>query len=186
MVKTYKKKNAAYGSKKAKFYKSVANYHSAKLSFATGIQYVGNTATFAINSSTNFIIGDGLGNCDDWNKYRQLFMSYKLRGILIEVVPHPAPVSPSFVGDAVVIGTLTSDDTVSFKSVVEGNYSSILSFALPTRKYMPVKGGSTGWLSTNNLTDQPGKIAVAANGSVQQGNAFYWTARFTFYVLFIQ
>lgn len=176
--KTYRTRGTYWRRRKYMFYKSVKNFHYAKLSFATTVEYT-NTIKFAVNNSNQIKISDAITQCDDWLAYAKLFLTFRLRGIAIQVTPIGRS-TPDFSGNAAAIGLITPTDTASFKALVESDQSLILPYQNFASKYIKL---SYPWYPSQATDVFSGIIRLDADAAVNDG-AFRWAIKFIFYVLY--
>lgn len=163
------------------FNKIAANYTKAKLDVAKRIILNNQQIRWDNPNATTVSFSDLIDLSPDYNMYRQLYLSFKLTGVSVSVVPmlHTA----NFAGaSSVVLGMLTDNDGDGFANVVESDKSILLDFQNPFRRYWSFTGGSTGWVNIEAGEDFPGKFGVQVNDLPTAGEA-YWTVKFTFYLL---
>ena len=169
--KYYRKKN---------FNKIASNYSKAKLDVSKRIMATTQGMRWDNPNATTVAISDLIDASPDYNMYRQLYMSFKLTGIAVNVTPMLRSNNFSTVG-AICLGLLTDNDGDTFANVVESDKSIMLSFQNDKRRYWSFNGGSTGWVNIEAGETFPGKFGVATGDLPTAGDA-YWAVKFTFYV----
>ena len=133
MVKAVTRKNNYWKGRKVLFYKSIKNYHYAKLSFATTVEYAGSSMKFTVNNGNYIPFGDAIQYCPDWKTYAKLFLTMKVRGVAIQITP----IGPTgnFSGTAAAIALLTNTDTNTFNECIESDQGLPLPFQNFANKY---------------------------------------------------
>lgn len=123
-----------------------------------------------------------LQGCADWNKAAALFHSFRLTGMAIEATPGILA-NDFYARGSYMFGLLTSSDTLDFNTLVEAKSALTLNVHQKVRKYISFNGGSTGWISTSDLSNLDGKFYAETNSLAESGG-FVWTIKFSFYVTF--
>ena len=138
---------------KARFYKSIKNYHYAKLSFATTVEYSGSNMKFVVNNGNYIPFGDAIQYCPDWKTYAKLFLTMKVRGVAIQVTP----IGPTgnFAGTAAAVALLTNTDTNTFNECIESDQGLPLPFQNFANKYFKV---NMDWTPTDDVSNTGGKF----------------------------
>lgn len=178
MVKAVTRKNNYWGNRKVLFYKSIKNYHYAKLSFATTVEYAGSNMKFTVNNGNYINFGDAIQYCPDSKTYSKLFLTMKVRSVAIQVTPIGA-IDP-FTGTAAAIALLTNSDTNTFNECIESDQGLPLPFQNFANKYFKV---NMDWTPTDDVSNTAGKFCLNAEGVASSGG-FRWTIKFIFYVLY--
>lgn len=162
------------------FNRIAGNYTRARLDVSRRVMLSQNGVQWE-NNATTITLGDLIDTSPDYNMYRQLYLSFKLTGIAVSVVPmlHTANLNGA---SSIVLGLLTDNDGDGFANIVESDKSIMLDFQNHFRRYWNMNGGSTGWVNIEAGEDFPGKFGVQVNDAPQAGEA-YWTVKFTFYLL---
>lgn len=183
MVKRYYRKKSYYYKRasKAAFNKIASNYTKCKLDVSRRILLSSQYIRWDDPNNSLVALSELIAASPDYNMYRQLYLSFKITGVAVQVVPMLH--TNNFVGTpSVVMGLLTDNDGNGFGNIVESDKSIILDFQNKFRRYWSFLGGSTGWLDIEKSELFPGKFGVAANDLPSAGEA-YWTVKFTFYML---
>ena len=68
--------------------KAISRYHYTKLTCFGQILLDNGGIKFAVNSSQILLASVALNSCADWPAYQTLFLSYKVRGIGVTLVPN--------------------------------------------------------------------------------------------------
>ena len=178
MVKRYRRRYRRVSRRT--FNKIASNYTKAKLDVSRRILLSANGVQWDNNART-ITLGDLIDASPDYNMYRQLYLSFKLTGIVAAVVPmlHTSNLNGA---SSIVLGLLTDNDGDGFANVVESDKSIMLDYQNPYRRYWNMNGGSTGWVNIEAGEDFPGKFGVQVNDPPTAGEAV-WTVKFTFYIL---
>lgn len=177
MVKTTTKKNY-WKYRKATFYKSIKNFHYAKLSFATTVEYAGNSMKFGINNGNYLPFGDAIQYCPDWKTYAKLFLTMKVRSVAMQVTPIGSV--SGFAGSSAALALLTNTDTNTFNECIESDQGVVLPYQNFVNKYFKV---NMDWTPTDDVSNTAGKFCLNAEEGTSAG-AFRWTVKFIFYVLY--
>lgn len=172
---TYRKKN--YNT----FLKSIARYHYTKLTCFGQILLDQTGIKFAVNNSQIFLASLALGSCADWPQYQTLFLSYKVRGIKVTLVPN-IDQGVDFRGTA-SFGYVANSDETSVGATLESNKSLLLNPNQQTSAYWPLSGGITGWINSNTANMTVGKFQCAATTNTTAGG-MTWSYKIDFYVMF--
>lgn len=176
--KTYK---SSY-TKKSNFNKIARNYFKAKFSISRRIGYDTAGIKFIEDNDFKKTISSLLTECPDFKKFQQIFHTMKLTGILIQTAPN-TPTDGTVALGTMVLGLQTVNDTEVFADVVESNDALILTPTQAQRKYIPLNGGMTAWVSAANPIDFAGRFVVKTDANAQDGG-YMISVRFTFYVTF--
>lgn len=161
------------------------NYFKAKLDTVQKIQWTGDGANFTTGSAgTTRTISDLVALCVDWQYWRQLFHTFLLTGIAVEICPN----FPTFTNGTQFTGTasmglLTTRESVSYNNVIESNFSFMLGPSQVQRKYKRMNGGLSAWHGTDELNELDGKFSVETDGNPTNGATTY-SVKFTFYITF--
>ena len=180
----YKRRGYYRYYKRKKFNNIAKNYAKARFDWATRIQLTSQYIRFSENTAAAITVYYILNNCPDYNSYKQLYQSFKITGLAVDI-------SSQYNSDDLVytgiyaFGLLTDADGGNLTSVVESDRSLILSpTGYAARRYWSMRGGSTGWLNTQcQQHELPGKFALAAQDFPNMGEC-YWTIKFSIYCLF--
>lgn len=156
------------------------NYLKAKLDCIQTIQQSTEFTNFRENNQTSRSISALLELCNDWGMYRQLFHSFRLTGLAIQVTPLSTSAGYTS-ASSIVLALQTNRDNNDFNSISESNTSIILTPYAPIRKYKSFNGGEFGWTSTDDLTLMDGIMRIGTNGNASAGAAA-WSVRFSFYI----
>lgn len=189
--KTYYRKNW----NKMKFYKAVANYHRAKLTYSNRLELKTGFCQFVPENNAVIKISTILDSCPDWKLLRDYFLSYRLTGISIVAVPTPIfadavavqtqtglfPVNKTYITSAPVLGIIGTYDGIEYKDIAESNKSMVLNFYTTTRNYWRMS--PTSWNCTNAPNDQTYRVAANVHGLPLNGSLF-WNISYNFYILF--
>lgn len=178
MVKTAMTKRNYWKARKAIFYKSIKNFHYAKLSFATTVEYQGGSMKFTVNNGNYIPFGDAIQYCPDFKTYAKLFLTMKVRAVAMQVTPIGQV--QDFVGAAAVLALLTNTDTNTFNECVESDQGIVLPYQNFVNKYFKV---NMDWIGTDDTSNATGKFCLNAEASSTSG-AFRWTVKFIFYIIY--
>ena len=165
--------------------RTMRNYFKAKLDTVQKIQWTGDGANFTTGTTgTTRTIADLVALCVDWQYWRQLFHTFLLTGIAVEICPN----FPTFTNGTQFTGTasmglLTTRESVSYNNVVESNFSFMLGPSQVQRKYKRLNGGLSAWHGTDELNELDGKFSVETDGNPTNGATTY-SVKFTFYITF--
>ena len=199
MAKTAKKGYAkSWRWSRKKYFSFVAyNYTKAKLSTSKRIDLTTQHCQFIGDNLEVLPVSTLIGECPDWNKYRDLYLSYRLTGIKIECTPCPIivgaavgqttsgqfPYSKVQFPSAPAVGIIGAYDDSTYHGIVESDKHITLSFTNKTSRYFGLLGGVFGWDVTNAPNEQNYKIAVNVLGLPTLGEAI-WNIDFHFYITF--
>lgn len=163
------------------FNKIASNYTKCKLDVSRRILLNSQAVRWDDPNNSVVAISELIDASPDYNMYRQLYLSFKITGCLVQVVPMLH--TNNFAGiPSIVVGLLTDNDGDGFGNVVESDKSIMLDFQNNFRRYWSFLGGSTGWLDIEKAEEFPGKFGLAVSELPTAGEA-YWTVKFTFYML---
>lgn len=181
MVK-YRKYRRYYRKVKARI---LRNYFKGKLDTVQKVTWTGNGAFFVTGGQgTTRTLSDLLQLCGDWQYYRQIFHTYKVTGLAMELTPNPATRGDGtqFTG-AACIGLLTTRDIANWTNVTESNMSVLLTASQIQRKYKSFYGGLAAWHGTDDTADLDGKFVIETDGNPSDGGTTYMF-KVTFYITF--
>ena len=164
------------------FKKAVSNYTYTKLSTLDEITMDGGSMKLTKPNDVKDNLYNYLSRCADWKTYTQLYTSFKLVGLAITVTPNTPVGTFKWAGTGAIAYTAFADQT-DVSSCIESNKSLMLSVVAPTRRYFPLNGGVTSWVSVSSPAQVPGNILVACNRYPGDGG-LVWSVRFDFYVMF--
>ena len=171
----YRKRN--YGG----FLKSISRYHYTKLTCFGQILLDNGGIKFAVNSSQILLANVALNSCADWPVYQTLFLSYKIRGIRVTLVPNKDQ-EIDFRGTA-SFGYVANSDGAGVADTLESNKSLILNPNEQVSVYWPLSGGLTGWTNSNTTNTTVGKFQCAATSNAA-GGGIVWSYKIDFYIMF--
>lgn len=182
MAKKYRRYYGRYGRASKKVFNKIAsNYTKVKLDVSRRILVTAQNIRWDVPNAAIVPISDLIDASPDYNMYRQLYLSMKITGVAVVVVPMLR--SGDYTGaGSFVMGLLTDNDGENFGNIVESDKSIMLDFQHVARRYWTFNGGSTGWVDIEKGEDFPGKFGLATNDLPTAGEA-YWTVKFTFYML---
>lgn len=200
MVKTAKKGYAkkSWRWSRKKYFSFVAyNYTKTKLSISKRIDLTADHCQFIGDNVESLSVFTLIGECPDWDKYRDLYLSYRLTGIKIESTPCPmingATVGQTPTGQfpypkvqfpsAPAVGIIGVYHAATYQGIVECDKHITLSFTNKTSRYFGLLGGAFGWDVTNSPNEQNYKVAVNVLGLPTLGEAI-WNVDFHFYITF--
>lgn len=163
------------------FLKSIARYHYTKLTCFGQILLDQTGIKFAVNSSQILLASTALNSCNDWEKYKNLFLSYKVRGIKVTLVPN-IDQGIDFRGTA-SFGYVSNSDETSVGDTLESNKSLLLNPQQQTSAYWPLTNGLTGWINNNSTNQTNGKFQCAATSNATAGGLI-WSYKIDFYVMY--
>lgn len=179
MVKRYNRRYTR--ATKAAFNKIASNYTKVKLDVSRRILVTAQNIRWDVPNAAVVTLSELIDASPDYNMYRQLYLTMKITGVAVSVVPMIR--SGDYAGaGSYVMGLLTDNDGGNFGNVVESDKSIMLDFQHIMRRYWSFYGGSTGWVDIEKGEDFPGKFGLAVNDLPTAGEA-YWTVKFTFYIL---
>lgn len=192
-----KKKYWAYRKNwaKAKFYKAVANYHRAKLTYSNRLELKGSACQFIPQNMEVLTVPSLLAECPDWKLLRDYFLSYKLIGVSIEAVPAPVfpdavavttntgafPLNKTYITSMPVLGIIGMYDGTTYADIAESNKSMVVNAYVPTKRYWRMSPAS--WDCTNSPAEQTYRVATNVHGLPPNGSMM-WNLSFNFYILF--
>ena len=176
MAKYYRKRYARNG-----FLKAISRYHYTKLTCFGQILLDNGGIKFAINSSQILLANVALNSCPDWPVYQTLFLSYKVRGIRVTLVPNKDQ-EVDFRGTA-SFGLVANSDGAGVGDTLESNKSLILNPNEQVTAYWPLAGGLTGWINSNTSNTTVGKFQCAATTNAASGG-IVWSYKIDFYIMF--
>lgn len=194
-ITNYKKN---YYLRRKKYFCFVAyNYSKAKLSTSKRIHLNSEHCQFITDNLETITVSALIGECPDWAKYRDLYLSYRLTGIKIECTPCPVvngaaavetssghfPFPKVQFPSAPAIGIIGTYDATTYQGIVESDKHITLSFTNKSSRYFGLLGGVFGWDVTNAPNEQNYKVAVNALGLPTLGEAI-WNVDFHFYITF--
>lgn len=178
MVKGTLTRRNYWRNRKAIFYKSIKNYHYAKLSFATTVEYTGGSMKFSINNGNYMPFGDAIQYCPDYKSYGKLFLTMRVRGVAIQVTPIGAV--GAFAGSSCVLALLTNTDTNTFSECIESDQGVVLPFQNFVNKYFKV---NMPWTPTDDVSSTAGRFSLNAEQASTAGS-FRWTVKIIFYIMY--
>ena len=82
---TYKKRYYYNRTSKASFNRIARNYAKARFDWCGRIQLTSQYIRFAENTAAAVTIFTILNSCPDFNSYKQLFQSFKITGVAVEI-----------------------------------------------------------------------------------------------------
>ena len=170
----YSKRNY-WRRKKYMFYKAIKNYHYVKLQITDLVEYSGNKIIFISNNGNYANISDILASCPDFKQYRDLYVSMRIRGIAVQVIP--CCNIADFVGGTAFIALLASNENVDVASCQDSDHSLVMN---PTQFCSMYWKPSYPWSDSNDSSESYGKIGLAIGNQTQQGG-MRWTVRFVLY-----
>ena len=168
--------------RKYSFKKAISNYTYTKLSTLDEITMDTTVIKLVKPNDVKDNLYAYLDRCADWKTYTQLYTSFKVVGLAITVTPNTPIGTFKWAGTGAIAYTAFADQT-DVSSCIESNKSILLSVVAPTRRYFPLNGGNTSWISTSSPAQVPGNILVACNRYPGDGG-LVWSVRFDFYVMF--
>lgn len=182
MAKKYRRYYRGYGRASKKVFNKIAsNYTKVKFDVSKRILVSTQNIRWDNPNATTVSISTLIDLSPDYQMYRQLYLSMKVTGVAVVVVPMLR--SNNYTGaGSYVMGLLTDNDGDNFGNIVESDKSIILDFQHVARRYWSFIGGSTGWINIEAGEDFPGKFGLAATDLPTAGET-YWTVKFTFYML---
>ena len=169
-------------SRKAMFYKAISNYHATKLTAFTQIALDSTGIKFTENNSQIWLLSNALAGCSDWKAYSTLFISFKLRGLRLTVVPNPSINDFDYRGTA-ALGYVATADGAFVADTLESNKSLVLSPLQTVSCYWPLNGGTTGWTATNTTNQMTGKLQCASSSNASSGGVVF-SMRVDFYIIY--
>ena len=176
-TRKYYRKRRKFGFKKA-----ISNYTYTKLSTLDEITMDTTAIKLVKPNDVKDNLYAYLDRCADWKTYTQLYTSFKVVGLAITVTPNTPIGTFKWAGTGAIAYTAFADQT-DVSSCIESNKSILLSVVAPTRRYFPLNGGVTSWVSVSSPAQVPGNILVACNRYPSDGG-LVWSVRFDFYVMF--
>lgn len=182
MVKYYRRYYGTYRKKKYNtFLKSISRYHYTKLTCFGQILLDNGGIKFAVNSSQILLASVALNSCADWPTYQTLFLSFKVRGIKVTLVPN-IDQALDFRGTA-SFGYVANTDGAGVGDTLESNKSLILNPNQQVSAYWPLTSGLTGWMNSNTANSTVGKFQCATSSNAASGG-IVWSYKIDFYVMF--
>lgn len=171
----YRKRN--YGG----FLKAISRYHYTKLSCFGQIMLDNGGIKFGVNNSQVLLASVALNTCSDWEGYHGLFLSYKVRGIKVTLVPN-IDQALDFRGTA-AFGYVANSDGATVAETVESNKSLLLNPNQQTSAYWPLSGGLTGWIPSHSTNSTVGKFQCTSTSNAAAGG-IVWSYKIDFYIMF--
>lgn len=175
---TYKNKKNYWRRRKYAFYKAISNFHYAKLSCSDIVEYSGNKINFLSNNDSSQKISGLLSACPDYAQLRAFYVSMKVRGIAIQVIPICN--IAEFVGGTAFIALLADNEHVDTPSCEDSDHCLVMNPSQFCSMYWKT---AYPWSSSDDSSESYGKIGLAKNANATQGG-LRWTVRFIFYVLY--
>lgn len=173
----YANKKRNYGG----FLKAISRYHYTKLSSFGQILLDNGGIKFGVNNSQILQANTVLGTCSDWEGYHSLFLTYKIRGIKVTLVPNKDQ-AVDFRGTA-AFGYVANSDGATVAETVESNKSLLLNPNQQTSAYWPLSGGLTGWVPSNSANLTTGKFQCTSTANAA-GGGIVWSYKIDFYIMF--
>lgn len=178
------KRRYYYGNRKKNyggFLKAISRYHYTKLTCFSQILLDQTGIKFSLNNSQILLASVALNSCPDWAHYQTLFLSYKVRGIRVTLVPNKDQ-DVDYRGTA-AFGYVSNTDDASVGDTLESNKSVILNPLQQVSAYWPLTGGITGWVNSNTSNMTNGKFQCTSTTNTTAGG-MTWSYKIDFYVMF--
>lgn len=166
-------------------YRIMKNYFKAKLDTVQKIAWNDQGANFITgNTGTTRNLNDLIQLCPDWGHWRELFHTYKLTGVKVEISPNFPTFGSNYVFQgAACMGLLTTRDISNWNNVSESNFNFLLSPTEIQKKYKSFNGGLSAWHGTDDTADLDGKFCCETDGNPSSGVVTFMV-KFTFYITF--
>ena len=163
------------------FLKAVSRYHYTKLTCFGQVLLDNGGIKFGVNNSQILLASVALNSCADWPGYQGLFLSYKVRGIGVTLVPNKDQ-DIDYRGTA-AFGYVANSDGATVGETVESNKSLLLNPNQQVTAYWPLTGGLTGWIPSHSTNSTVGKFQCTSTTNAA-GGGIVWSYKIDFYIMF--